>query len=210
MSSNEEVRMVGKILQDSPNPAIIELGGYQGEDTTWMHSLVRGRNPKMLVVEPDEDNFKTIVRAGLSQVSMVHAAIAAKTGTCDFWKCSTPDGRGSGSIRYPGGHLREKPWYDFKKLPEQIPCYVLDDLYRSHGFDHVDLLWVDIQGAEKDMIEGGKETLKHAKFMFIEAEERELYDGQALRPELFAMIPDWEVVRVFDFNVLLRNKAELA
>jgi hypothetical protein len=42
--------------------------------------------------------------------------------------------------------------------------------------------------------------------MMIEAEpEVELYEGQALKPELLAMLPDWKVLQDFGYNVLLWN-----
>jgi hypothetical protein len=57
------------------------------------------------------------------------------------------------------------------------------------------------------MIAGGRETLKRTRFMMIEAEpEVELYEGQALKPELIAMLPEWEIVKDFGYNLLMANR----
>lgn len=198
---------VGAILRECRNPVIVDLGSHQGEDTLWMASYVRDRQPKIIMVEADKENFATIanIAAHVTGFTAIFGAIHDHTGTCDFWACYTTEGRGSGSIRRPSGHLREKPWYDFRLLSEQIPCYDLDTIFATVGLDHIDVLWVDIQGAERDMIKGGQAALKRTRYLFIESEERELYDGQALRPELLEMLPGWTVTDVFDYNLLLRN-----
>ena len=185
---------------------IVDLGAYNGSDTQWM--IDASRNPRVIAVEADPDNFCTLAALRLN-ATIIYGAIADHTGTCDFWACYTGRGRGSGSIRPPSGHLdlNGTDW-DFRKLDESIPCYSLDDIFREQGLDHIDLLWVDIQGAERDMIAGGQNALKHSRYLFIESEyEKELYAGQAMRPELLALLPGWTVSHTFDFNLLLRNDA---
>ena len=56
------------------------------------------------------------------------------------------------------------------------------------------------------MIAGGAETLKRTRFIMIEAEEVEMYEGQALKPELLVLLPDFEVVEDFGYNVLLKRR----
>jgi FkbM family methyltransferase len=206
MASEPERIAVSKILERCDNPCIVDLGAYHGEDTDWMVRACR-RPYKAIMVEADPQNFKEhVIEISLRNACIaVFGAVSDYTGECDFWACYTPDGRGSGSIRKPTGHLVEKPWYDFQTLPGKIPCFTLDDLCAKHGVEHIDVLWVDIQGAENSMIAGGKETLKRTRYLFMEAEKRILYDGQIIREDLLAMLPGWTVIGDFDFNLLLRN-----
>jgi FkbM family methyltransferase len=46
----------------------------------------------------------------------------------------------------------------------------LDSVARETQLDRIDLLWVDIQGAERDMIAGGRHALSRTRYMMIEAE----------------------------------------
>ena len=206
MSTQSEITAISKILVNSVSPCIVELGGYHGEDSMWMMQVVAEKNPVCIMVEPDPQNIATIKGLGYGG-RLIEGAISDHTGHCDFWACYTEEGRGSGSIRRPTGHITEKPWYDFKKMQTEIPCYALDDIFIGHELDHIDVLWVDIQGAERDMIAGGQKALKHTRFLFIEAEERELYEGQALRPQLLKSLPEWVVIAEFEHNLLLRNDA---
>ena len=69
------------------------------------------------------------------------------------------------------------------------------------------MLFVDIQGAEKDMILGGKEILSKTNWIFIESYENEMYEGQVTRAELINLLPDFELVNEFnDSNILLHRR----
>lgn len=211
MSSMDERQAICEILETCKRPHILDLGSHRGEDTIWMVDACRKKNPVAVMVEADKQNYDAIVAAQIPFATAVHAAISDHTGWCDFWACYTPEGRGSGSIRRPTGHKITHPWFDFRELAGGVPCYTLDDLLFNHlsmgreWMDHVDVLWADLQGAERDMIAGGQETLKRTRYLFVEAEEQELYEGQAIRPDLLAMLPGWTVTHTFDFNLLLKN-----
>ena len=49
-------------------------------------------------------------------------------------------------------HLQHFPTISFTD-PEDVQCYSLNGLRMDMRVSKIDLLWVDIQGAEKEMIE---------------------------------------------------------
>ena len=112
--------------------------------------------------------------------------------------------RGSGSILQPTGHLTHFPHIRFP-TNSLVPTYSLDDLYERERIERCDLLYVDVQGAEKEMILGGQDALKRTRFLFTESEKVEFASCQALRPELLKMLDGWELIGDFDYNILLRN-----
>jgi len=207
MASADEQRAVLSVLNSCPvAPCIVELGAYCGEDTEWMFQAVRDKSPIIVTVEADPDNYRRIADRHIPGRHL-YGAISDRNGNCDFWACYTPEGRGSGSVRMPTRHLEKNPWYDFRPIPGGIPCFTLDYLFNAYALPRIDLLWVDIQGAENQMITGGQKALRHARYLFIEAEEKALYDGQAERPELLSLLPEWSVIREFDFNLFMKNDA---
>ena len=196
-----EADAVGRILANSKDARFLDLGSYNGADAAFMAQWGRG-----CAIEADPDNWCNLVRNMHSRVTYFNGAIASYTGQCDFWVCADPPaGRGSGSIHEPTGHLvRNGVPYTFKKI--QIPCMTLDDLFARSTYDHLDVIWADLQGGEKDMIAGGKKTLALTRFMLIESEyAEELYKGQAMRDELLSLLPDWQVIETFDFNLFMMN-----
>ncbi len=69
----------------------------------------------------------------------------------------------------------------------------------------VDFIWADTQGAEADLIEGGRETLRRTRYFYTEYYECEMYEGQKPLRELLKMLPDFTVVARYDNDILLRN-----
>ncbi len=215
MSTPAEVAAITGILKKIEAPVIVELGAYHGEDSAWMRQVAPSYHMNVLV-EPDSRNFLHVLRSvqGCSRNTMpVMAAIANYTGMIAFHgglNKDQPAGvSASGSIRNPTAHRELFPEITFPdNLVTRVQCFTLDDLMESvtEQIESVDLLWVDIQGAERDMIAGGQRTLKNTRYLFIEAEEQQFYEGQAVRPELLAMLPGWEVIGEFDYNLLLRNQ----
>ena len=210
MSTEIEVDTVSQILQRIESPVIVELGAFGGEDSEWMRKACNDTHAINVMVEPDHRNCEIIrqYRRGVRTV-LIEAAIADYTGMIDFYtsvdeRCD--GGRaGSGSIRNPAPHEKLFPEIAFRE-PQKVMCWSLDHLEASLRIPQIDLLWVDIQGAEREMIAGGQSALEQVRYLFIEAEETELYEGQALREELLGLLPRFEVIGNFDYNLLLRHR----
>jgi FkbM family methyltransferase len=205
----DEWKAVRSILRGIPAPVVVNLGAYHGEDHADFVLLAEpGARLTHIMVEPDPANCAFIrANVALSEtVKLIEAAIYKVPGRIKFWRSQRlgSDETGSGSVLKPTGHLKHIPDIVF---PEQIEvgCATLDDLWHSQHISGIDLLWVDIQGAEAAMIEGGKRALAHTRFLLMEAEEVEFYEGQLPRHELLKLLPSWELIQTFGPNVLLRN-----
>jgi FkbM family methyltransferase len=211
MATAEEQAAILAIAEGCRGAVIVELGARGGEDEPWIRAAFEREGPAHYVmVEPDMRNAQIIldVPQGTSRTRrLVLGAVASFTGMIIFHGSVSPDGsRTSGSIRRPTGHLLHLPDILFpESLRTTVPCYRLDDIVQNEFVEKIDLLWVDIQGAERDMIEGGREALKRTHYLFIEAETVELYEGEALKGELIAMLPGWTLLQDFGYNLLLRN-----
>lgn len=64
----------------------------------------------------------------------------------------------------------------------------LDDLCASEGIGNPDLLVLDVQGAELLVLRGAERVIANAKCICTEINERPLYAGAALLPELDAFL----------------------
>ena len=203
MSTPEQQRIVSEML--GAFSTVVELGAHTGEEWRWLKPLV-GR---YIMVEPDIVNCQAILDIPLFSAQLIIGAIAAKSGWTHFYPAYNikAHNRASGSTRKPTGHAIHFPEVVFDYCDRtRVPCYTLDAIAEREHIDRIDLLWVDIQGAERDMIAGGRATLAKTRYMMIEAESVEMYEGQALKPELLAMLPEWEVLHDWDYDLMLRNK----
>jgi hypothetical protein len=92
----------------------------------------------------------------------------------------------------------------------EVQCYTLDQIFESRGLSHIDLLWADVQGGERGMLEGGWKALSKTRYLFMEVVEKEEYVGEALKSELVSLLEQkgWSMEIDFDTigDILMKNK----
>ena len=199
-------------LRLRPDPVIIECGANDGTDT--LRLLARWPTARVYCFEP-EPRAIAAWRANVEspRAQLVEAAVAATDGTATFHRSgghhpSDPDGPPwdqSGSIRRPTGHRECWPWVTF---PETITVTSrsLDSWAAEHGIGAVDLVWADVQGAEGDLVDGGRRTLERTRYLYTETADEEWYEGQITCAELVARLPGWRLRARFANDVLLENR----
>lgn len=69
----------------------------------------------------------------------------------------------------------------------KIEVKKLDTWTKENNIEDIDFIWMDVQGSEKDVIEGGKESLKKVRFIWIEYGEVE-YDGGLTREQTIELL----------------------
>jgi FkbM family methyltransferase len=72
---------------------------------------------------------------------------------------------GASSILKVTGNGRSSDWHQTEITTE---CIRLDDFMNEFNIDNVDMLWVDVQGAEKNVFDGMGEKLKNVKVINTE------------------------------------------
>jgi hypothetical protein len=88
-----------------------------------------------------------------------------------------------------------------------VPLTTLDRYCLENDIDHVDLLKMDIQGAEIDAIMGGQETLAKTSYLVMEAVESPEYEGQENLMGLVAALPGtWVLLERLVSDALLVNR----
>jgi 2-O-methyltransferase len=174
----------------------LELGANVGQDTAWMSALP---NIAIHAFEPDPRSQPAKYR----NVTMHRMAIAAHDGTTQFILSSK---RSASSIREPLAHLTLYPRIKFHARIE-VPCTTLDTFTRNHGIEDIAFQWWDIQGAEVDAINGGRETLARTRYLYTEycPYRPPWYQGQIGLPEILEMLPGWRIVTQWPQDVLLEN-----
>jgi FkbM family methyltransferase len=197
-----------------PKPTILEIGCNDGSDTLALLRMMP--QAKIYCFEPDPraiSRFKRNLGSSLDKVSLFEIAVSDRRGQIDFHSSSggdLPNGWDqSGSIRYPKNHLREYPWVTFEKTISVSTCR-LDDWCAEIGVKEVDFIWMDVQGAEGDVITGAPKILEKTRFLYTEYSDKELYSGQPSLNTLLAQLPSFEVLAQYPQgaygDVLLRNR----
>jgi len=194
--------------QEGCSPAtVIELGAHHGNDTAVLYGACK-LPPLYIAVEADPRNIPVLTRRLLGlRVNVIHAALWDSCGDIPFHLCEG-NANASSSAREPLEHLRHFPWIPFQ-AKVLVPALTLDAIADAYQIEHIDLIWSDIQGAERNMIAGGRRALSRTSWLLTECDRVEMYAGQATRDELLGILgPDWELVAEWpaNANLLLRNR----
>lgn len=82
----------------------------------------------------------------------------------------------------------------------------LDTFCNEQGIETIDFIWMDVQGAEIDIIQGGQNTLTKTRFIYTEYSRMELYEGQATLRQLLKQLKTFKILVKYPKDVLLQNK----
>lgn len=197
-----------EILDQLEAPVIFEFGCFDGADT---YELVRNGFSRFYSFEADPRNIQKIKSRGLPEgVVLVEKAIGRSTGMTDFYPSSNfISGHGlwtgSSSTKKPSSLMAEvSPQLQF--APKiQVPVVSLDDFCADVGIEKIDLIWADIQGGEIDLVAGGTEMIPKTRYLFMEHEKFQVYEGQWNLEEMMAALPGWRIIERFPNDVLLEN-----
>lgn len=212
LTPGQMMSLVGKF-----DPVILDIGANDGANTLGFLRLFP--QAKIFAFEPDPRaiaKFKARIKD--SRVTLFEMAVGAEDGMAEFHVSSGfppgtsekaqaeyPEGWDqSGSLRAPKTHKEAWPWCKFEKTI-RVPVRKLDRWAREHGVRNTDFIWADTQGAEADLIAGGKKTLSRTRLFYTEYSNDEYYEGQPNLAEIANMLPDFDIVRRYQMDVLDRK-----
>ncbi len=141
---------------------ILDAGANVGYATKWFAD--RFPNATVIAIEPDAQNVAMIRRntIGLENVRVVHAALAAVTGTTVV----VDPGQGSWGLR-AGDHAQGQG-----VVVSEVECVTISQLLEQFDMKCIDILKIDIEGAELDVLTDAAEWIHLVKTMIVELHDR--------------------------------------
>ena len=161
MDRNEREAVLSLVPHFSEERVVFDVGSNMGE---WADILIH--NCEMRLFEPNIKllNYTQIKYRYLRNVEYRYMAIGAKQEYVEFNEFQD-EYNGLSSI-----YVNEK-WADLPQRKERIMMFSLDSLV----VDYIDLLKIDVEGAEWDVIQGAENLLREKKIKFIQFEYSEHY-----------------------------------
>jgi FkbM family methyltransferase len=171
--------------RDQINNVVI-VGAYDGSEVKVMEKSYP--NAHFTLFEPSPKNFPLIQKAfaDSKKVKCVRKACGEEPGAMSFYELPM---EGNGSLLKPDPEewQRFTQWPDNKVTEHKVDVTTLD--LEISPSDPIDLLWVDVQGAELQVLRGAKASLSSTKAVFLEvALAKSPYSGGALLHELSEML----------------------
>lgn len=179
-----------RYLLKKENPTIVEIGAHYGEDS--LRFLEAFRDVNLFCFEPDPRNveiFKKYVND--DRVKLFEIALSDEKGKANFYQSyqeynqsNTPDKYNwinkedyiEKRLNNSGASSLKKGYAHTLQSPIEVETDRFDNWCKQNRIDEIDFVWLDVQGAEKEVIEGMGDAIENIKYIWLEYGEI-FYEG---------------------------------
>jgi len=168
------------------DPVIVDAGAYDGKDAKRLAN--RWPKGKVHSFEPVRELYIDVAAntKGIENISVYHLALGGQSGKAVMHISREPHDLEhvsmSSSLFTPKEHLKYADAL-FRETQE-VDVITLDDWAAQNGLEKVDMLWLDMQGAELDAMKAASKLLPKVSVVITEIEFVEAYAGQPLYYEI--------------------------
>lgn len=204
-------RVLRKLFKKYDLLTIFDIGSCEAEDSIRYAKFFP--NCTVHSFEPVENNYKigltNIKRHRLqNRIILNKTALSNSNGTATIHISSgrpenvnpTGDwdyGNKSSSLLKPNEALQVTPWLKFSSKTK-VKTQKLASYCDKANIKKIDLIHMDVQGAEKMVLEGAGKMLRSTSAIWLEVESIELYKNQVLKPEIEKFMHKNDFIKVAD------------
>lgn len=151
---NGTTKLIKKVIQ--PGMVVVDIGSHIGYFSRLFSKLVGG-NGKVIGFEPEPDNFSILQKniSKLTNIEIYNNAVSNTETDLEFYKVSNST----------GCHSIIKP--DSSHHSIKVKSVTLDAFLSSQGIQKVDLIKMDIEGAEYLALQGMEQIIQNNNLKII-------------------------------------------
>ncbi len=167
------------------NPIIIDCGAHIGADSIELSKIFS--TAQINSFEPVPEVYEQLLTntASYKNITTYQLALSNENKKAQLF-VSSGGSDGSSSLLPPSTHLTDHPSVIFEKVID-IDAKTLDKWAEENDVDHVDLLWLDMQGFEYQMLASSPKILATVKVIHTEISMKETYEGVML----YGLFKNW-------------------
>ena len=190
-------KVIRKFVDSSKIDFVIEAGCFDGKDTINLGKLFESAD--IHAFEPVSDIFDIAVK-NTSHMKKLHinrlALIADSKSSVNMFSFNSTDVmHGSSSVMKPTTHLQIHPEVILNKVIE-VPATTLAKYINDNNLSGNGLLWLDLQGAELEILSETPAVLQIIKAIYTEVSTQPLYEKSATIESLDAYLKEHHFRRV--------------
>lgn len=176
-----------KYLSDASDPLVcIDVGAHKGDFVNELSHCVELE--KILLIEPIPEFIKYLKEKfnNNKYITIPNAISDIDNAEMDFFINEMP---ATSSLFEFNNEMEELNNINTKtNFIHKVYTKTLDSITSECNLKKVDILKIDVQGAEHMVINGSKETLKMTKYIFIELSFKPLYHGSSVFHEIYQLL----------------------
>lgn len=188
------------LLPQNDRLTIFDIGSCEGLDSIRYSRMFP--NAKVYSFEPISENFakikENLEKYQSKNITPYNLALSDKKGETSIYKSSgapkgaSPDwnyGNKASSLLPPKEVLDIYDWCNFDEK-EAVKTETLSNFCTDNGIDTIDLIHLDVQGAELMVLNGAEKFIDKIFLVWMEVAYMELYDNQPLHKENIKFMED--------------------
>jgi FkbM family methyltransferase len=173
--------------------AVFDIGSRDGIQAVELANLFG--EAEVVAIECNRETLEKCRRnvAHNPRIRLVDKAINSYTGRCAFYPIdpartitTLPDGNPGASSLFIAN--ADYPSEKYVQNKVDVDCIRLDVLCRQLQIDVIDLIWMDLQGAELLALQSAGALLDKVRYIYTEVSHRPIYDGQCLFDDVDAFL----------------------
>jgi len=129
-------------------------------------------------IEPYQDRIQLIEGAVTDYDGTITFYPIDQEKTVTTWQDGNP---GASSIYKANGTYEVEQYVQYAI---DASCHRLDTVMTANGIERVDIIWMDLQGAELLALRSLGDRIHQVRYVYTEISHRPIYDGQVLFDEL--------------------------
>ncbi len=201
ISDSSKGSMVGQRLQCLTGKVdltgvkqILDIGSWHLGQSIEFSSVFK--NARIDAFEPVPDSYQNCLKRleqideqKRNRISIHNIALSDKAGEIPFYpvdpaKSSTPNVGASSMFKFIDG-LNGSPFgQNLVQNEIHVKTDTLDNWCRENNVTEVDIMWVDVQGAELLVFKGGENILKNTRIIMTEVGLKPYYQGHTLKTDI--------------------------
>jgi FkbM family methyltransferase len=174
---------ISRYIKHIHHPVILDAGAADGADTIRFANMLP--HASIYAFEPVAKNYQILKQntAGYPNVKTFRMALAPYDGEGEIHISEDAnhldDPATSSSLLAPLEHLRQHPHITFNQK-ETVPATTLDTWAKKENIDHIDVLWLDMQGIECQVLRASTRIIHTVQVIYTEINLMEMYQDTIL------------------------------
>lgn len=175
---------IKEFISDNDIHTILDLGSRDAEQSIELSKIYP--NAKVYAFECYPQSYELCISNSkqFQNISIIQKAVHNFDGKCEFYPIDTTlsANTGASSLLVSSGKYN-----NIEALPQTkiiVDAIRLDSWAQENNVSQIDIIWMDLQGAELLALQGLGNLLDKVKAIYTEVEYNEIYSKQALFPEL--------------------------
>jgi FkbM family methyltransferase len=186
---SNRIRYILDIIDLDDSKTILDIGSWHLEQSLEFHSIFP--SAQIHAFEPVPQSYINCKNKAsfYKNINVYNLALTDFIGEASFFevdvdKSSTPNVGASSLFKFKdgmNGSFFNQNWIQ-KEI--KVQANTLDNWCKQNVIDKIDIIWIDVQGAELNVFKGGENILKNTKVIFTEVGLKAYYEGHSLKKDI--------------------------